>query len=373
MPVLSRGLERRTSDFVTVRRRTDTLCRSSTEGAVIKNRWARVGILAAGTALLASTAAVPTAGPAVASATSPAVMSGDTTRTKIAYEAQCSIYIRNPEGDGKRRLTHRAPRKCEMNPTLSYDGRFVAYERRKELVDENDSFIGYTYDLRVLNLVSGQITLLTNNGLSFSPSFSPTRNVIAFRSGNSIYTMKVDGTGRKRWTNDPGSLDYAPSWTGRGNAIYFSSNRAGYGCTYTRSDTGLDYHADAFQVFKVFPKGRVKQITDAPRLNIRWGSAARGKSLAYSAQVLEYPDGANPSCEGVDGFGRPRGNTHLYVDGNELGRAEYGYGVDWSDTGRVVFLTYFFSEIATIAPTGGKAREIFFAITDFDWGVIYHP
>jgi Tol biopolymer transport system component len=111
------------------------------------------------------------------------------------------IFIINPDGSGLTRITNTG---SEHTPSFSPDGNKIVYGR---------SGIGVDAALFSVNADGSNSTLLRNGGLS--PVFSPDGQQIAFEDSpgvlSEIFTIKVDGTGLTRLTNNT-SLDQDPYW-----------------------------------------------------------------------------------------------------------------------------------------------------------------
>jgi TolB protein len=74
---------------------------------------------------------------------------------------------------------------------------------------------GATYDIVTLDLVSGQMTRITQNeGSNEEPSFSPNGRAIAFaRAGQGIFIANADGSGTaiKVWSGSATGIDWGPA------------------------------------------------------------------------------------------------------------------------------------------------------------------
>lgn len=137
---------------------------------------------------------------------------------KIAYDAgDGEIYVMNPDGSGKTRLTDTPG--FDRNPVFSPDGQRIAFTSER---DGND-------EIYVVNADGLGMTRLTNSPATDAFStWSPDGQHIAFtseRDGNDeIYVMNADGSAQTNLTNNP-AFDGLPSWSPDGQWIAFLSDR----------------------------------------------------------------------------------------------------------------------------------------------------
>lgn len=137
---------------------------------------------------------------------------------RFASPADWDVYRVSLDGTGLVNLTQ-APATDERRPSLSPDGRWLAFDSDRSGNDE----------IFLLDLETRQVTQLTDHpALDRLPSFSPDGRSILFRSerdGNSeIYRMARDGTAPTRLTNHPAHDGYA-SYAPDGQSILFQSDR----------------------------------------------------------------------------------------------------------------------------------------------------
>jgi Tol biopolymer transport system component len=132
-----------------------------------------------------------------------------------AVEAQ--IAIMKPDGTGFRTITTQHANAAL--PSWSPDGKRLVYR-----------VAGAEEGLRIVNVEDGKITQLTTGYDNF-PGWSPNGDLIAFtsfRDGDfEIYTIRPDGTGIKRLTNDHGNNAHG-AWSADGEWYIFSSGRMGW-------------------------------------------------------------------------------------------------------------------------------------------------
>jgi Tol biopolymer transport system component len=176
------------------------------------------------------------------------------------------LWTMDAKGRNAVRVTH--SKSADSNPSVSRDGRFVAFERvgpgltKRELyfvaikggkarrmtrnpADDaapswapNGDRIAFRSDrdgdpeIYVMRRNGTGVRQLTVNDLiaDDDPEFSPDGKRIVFlsrRSGNSeIFVMNADGSGQTQLTNDP-AIDALPTWSPDGRRIAFESRRAG--------------------------------------------------------------------------------------------------------------------------------------------------
>lgn len=121
------------------------------------------------------------------------------------------------------------PRSQHRRPSLSPDGRWLAFDR----VDPDaPGGLAGAEDVFVLDLAGGGVSRLTDDpAVDRFPSFAPDSRRLVFRSmrdGQSeLYLIGVDGSGLARLTFDPAHDGY-PSFSPDGRWIAFQSDRGGH-------------------------------------------------------------------------------------------------------------------------------------------------
>ena len=177
---------------------------------------------------------------------------------RIPTERSWEIYTIAPDGTGLKRLTNNEIEDDE--PTYSPDGSMIAFTRRAATGDEfnpapeeiwvmnsnggnetqvtNDTFrdsepqwapvgnlIMYqslrngVNDLFVVDVTTGVVTQLTSAGLAARGAWRPDGQKIVYSTGNDIYTINPDGTGKQKLGSNIGKY---PSYSPDGTQILFS-------------------------------------------------------------------------------------------------------------------------------------------------------
>lgn len=146
----------------------------------------------------------------------------------------------------------------ENFPSWSPTGQRIVYERDSEI-----------YSVR---LDGSGLKRLTNNSVEdTTPEWSPTGTLIAFshKGANKIFVMRSDGSKIRRVTEPDSASAYVGSWSPNGKRILFSSN--GYGST-----TG-------YNLYSIKPDGTGRQPLASGPGDQEYGSwSPDGSSLVYA-------------------------------------------------------------------------------------------
>ena len=206
---------------------------------------------------------------------------------RIVFDNLQDVWSVNADGTGLRRLTQ-SPW-SEFQPTLSPDGRYIAYRSEPHESPE----------LWVMNADgSGQHQLTPDGGF---PTWSPDGSMLAYAPGggssgmSSIAIVNADGSGMRRLPH----TDYGeyPSWSPDGKRIAFNSNLSGAARMYI-------VDVDGSRVVDLSRVGEGGQVAWSPDGRSILFASHRDHSDNYRDIYVMRPDGS-----GVRRLTRASGET----------------------------------------------------------------
>jgi len=166
------------------------------------------------------------------------------------------IYQCDFDGYGVEQLTN--SRSITMNPSLSPDGRYLAY------ID----FSSGRSVLSIRNLGERKTASVGNSGVSIDPAWrsgSEVAATLSFDGNQQIYLVKTDGTLSRRLTNSR-SIDISPAFSPDGSKMAFVSSRNGLPQIFIQD----------------IQSGQVKRLTFSGRYNTQPSWSPAGDKIAYT-------------------------------------------------------------------------------------------
>src|SRR5215218_4990418 len=161
---------------------------------------------------------------------------------RIAYNSQGVIYMINPDGSGKSKVTD--TRVSGYPIDYSPDGKKITYTSHEGFNDGNPTGPQKDAEIYTINVGGSDRTNLTNNDRGDEDSsYSPDGKRIGYTHWDGhdleIYTINTDGTGEFRVTNN-GTNEFDPSYSPDGKKIAFSGSGEKNTNIYTISARGGD-------------------------------------------------------------------------------------------------------------------------------------
>ena len=174
------------------------------------------------------------------------------------------VFAIAPEGATQTRL---GP-EDSYSPSWSDDGEQVVF-----VASSGESEMEYSEDIYVMNADGSNVRQVTDTrAYESSPSFFPDGETIAFarysnRNGSDIFTIKLDGSGITKLTDDPGFYEESVAISPDGQRIDFSR--------YGRSSEIFVMDADGTNPVNVTKTGRVDEF------EMDW--SPDGKKIAFTS------------------------------------------------------------------------------------------
>ena len=166
------------------------------------------------------------------------------------------IYQCDFDGQGLEQLTN--SRSITLTPTLSPDGRYLAYT----------DFTSGRPTLYIKNLAEKKTAFTSKSGVSIAPCWRNNNEVattLSFEGNQSIYLIKPDGSVARRVTNSRG-IDVSPAFSPDGSKMAFVSSRNG-----------------PPQIFiQDLQSGEAKRLTFNGKYNTQPSWSPAGDKIAYS-------------------------------------------------------------------------------------------
>jgi TolB protein len=159
------------------------------------------------------------------------------------------IFAIEPDGSGQERLGS----ENGYSPSWSADGQKVVF-----VAPSGETEREFNQDVYVMNADGSNVERVTDSrAYESSPSFFPDGETIAFaryseRNGSDIFTMKLDGTGSTKLTDDPGFYEETVAVSPTGDRIAYSR--------YNRSSDIFVMNADGSNLENITKTGRVDEF-----------------------------------------------------------------------------------------------------------------
>jgi Tol biopolymer transport system component len=189
-----------------------------------------------------------------------------------------AIYAMNRDGSDVYRISPEG--RHAQFPSVSPDGRYVAFEMYMGTGDEWDIFI------MSLNGCGRMSQATFAAGHEGGAAFSPDGTQLAYHSTENgyydIYVLNLDGTGTNRLTFYPETMDVWPQWSSDGKQIIFHSERDGNSEIYVMNADGSD----------------ARNLTNNPSLDRVPRFAADGQNIIFRS---ERSGESNLYVMGLDG------------------------------------------------------------------------
>jgi len=204
----------------------------------MKHHWLRLTVASVAAALAATAGlAVPAHEDGVAAGATEPTPQIAFVRSELESPYASHLFVMNPNGSELRQLTSGSGR--DGDQVWSPDGRSLVFVRwtfdhtAPGQVDIWDS------DVFVIGADGTGLRQLTDDGSSFSATWSPDGRTIAYGDGTRILLMNADGTGKRELTSvSSDDLWVAPSWSPDGKRIALTTGGGG-GFIVNADGTGM--------------------------------------------------------------------------------------------------------------------------------------
>jgi TolB protein len=140
------------------------------------------------------------------------------------------IYVINSNGGEPRQVTN--DKSDDIHPDWSVDGQRIIYCSARDNPDQSNAPEGELYETYTVKTDGTGVKRITNDqGINTYPSFSHDGRHIVFRkiiaeNNSEVFVMNADGSSLRNLTNNP-AFDGWPRWSPDDSKIVFASNRGG--------------------------------------------------------------------------------------------------------------------------------------------------
>ena len=253
---------------------------------------------------------------------------------RLVFSLGRDIFLVNRDGTGRTRLTRGSPE--DWSPAWSPNGAWIVFTRES-----------------ILHRIRTDGTGLQFLGHGEDADWSPNGKRIVSSFGGDIYSMRADGTDRRRLTRSMAD-EYAPAWSPGGTRIAYT--RGFVGDVWVMNADGRNQRRlvpdaaapswsphGAFISFTrtrtaAFPDGDTREITTIfTRPADGSAPATRALTPEFDLDVEASPDGARIAYTSV----RPYSTSGVYVADSNGGNESFlhaGEGPDWSPDGTRILL-----------------------------------
>jgi len=152
--------------------------------------------------------------------------------------SNADIYTMNSDGSDSKNVTNSSPHSWNIHPSLSFDGKTIAFASKIPFSNSSPELWLMNFeDSNKNRIVQG------SSGLSY-PAVSPEGNEIVYFSssfGGQINIVNIDGSSSRRFLNETGHNYSGLSWSSNGSLAFASTRNSAEGEIYTvkRDGTGI--------------------------------------------------------------------------------------------------------------------------------------
>jgi len=204
-----------------------------------------------------------------------------------------SIYLMRADGTTRHALTPQQG--IEVDPAFSPNGKRIVF---------SDSYSVYT--IRTDGSHKRRIVGPMGNPTFFQedPTFFPGGKKIAFTGGNNVLTIRLDGTRRRRLTHNQNARSFDPDVSPDGRKIVFTHSLPeppGYEIRVMRADGTHDHHLADGSGAVFSPNGEKIAFTSLPpqtsafpaQISVMHASGSDQRVITANPLPFDYPDAAS--------------------------------------------------------------------------------